>query len=106
MGFGSLRRDELVAPRLWEREIGESVAVDVAELDAAEPELHSSETMRMLRDAIPGRNHLVDAATGVHTRFNAGDTQRVSSTTWPAPREKVSSPDRGHNDADSRSAIT
>jgi hypothetical protein len=72
MGFGSPRRDELVAPRLWEREIGEAVAVDVAKLDAAEPELHSPETMRMLRDTIPGRNHLVDTATGVHTRFNAG----------------------------------
>jgi hypothetical protein len=62
--------------------------------------------MKMLRDAIPGGNHLVDAATGVHARFNAGETQCVSSATGPAAREKVSSPDRGHNDADSRSAIT
>ena len=80
MWFGSPGRDELVASRLWEREVGEAVTVHVAELDPPEPELHSSETMGMARDAFPGANRLVDAATGVHARVNAADTYSV-----PAP---------------------
>lgn len=82
MWFGSPCRDELVASRLWEREVGEAITVHVAELDPPEPELDSSETMRMARDAFPGGNHLVDTATGVHARFNAADTHSV-----PALRE-------------------
>ena len=80
MWFGSPRRDELVASRLWEREVGEAITVHMAELDPPEPELHSSETMGMARDAIPGGNDFIDPATSVHTRFNAADTQSVSSS--------------------------
>jgi hypothetical protein len=80
MWFGSPRRDELVASRLGEREVGEAITVYMAELDPPEPKFHSSETMGMARDAFPGGNDLVDAATGVHARFNPAEIQSVSSS--------------------------
>ena len=70
MRLGPSGRDELVAPRLREREIGQAVAVNVAELDAAEPELDSTEAVGMARHAIPGGNRFVDPAAGGHVGFN------------------------------------
>jgi hypothetical protein len=45
MGTGAARADELVADGFREGEVGEGVAVQVAELDPAQSELHATEAM-------------------------------------------------------------
>src|SRR5437899_2535562 len=71
MALRAPRGDQLVAERPREREIGEAVAVEVAELAAAEPELDPAETVRLDAHAVPRRDLGPDALCGRHTCSNA-----------------------------------
>jgi len=54
VGLGAARGDELVAGAARERQVGEPVAVQVAELALAEAELDPAEVVRLGGDALPG----------------------------------------------------
>ena len=57
-------RDQLVAHAARERQVRDAVAVQVAELAAADAKLDTPEAVRSDLDAWPGRNRLGDAAGG------------------------------------------
>jgi hypothetical protein len=89
--------EELIANRLWEREIGEPVAVKVAELDPTQPELNSSEAVGCGGDPRPAQDLLGNAVvcpvhSDIHNSYASGHISGIQkgteATKGPRPVEK------------------
>jgi hypothetical protein len=62
MRFGSAGRNQLFPHAHGKRQIGEAVAVQVAELATADPELDPAESMRTNAHTLPAADSLFDLA--------------------------------------------
>ncbi len=58
MRFGPAGRNQLLSHAYWKRQIGEAVAVQVAELATADPELDPAESMRTNAHTLPAADGL------------------------------------------------
>jgi len=57
----SARGDEFVADAAWKRQVGEAIAVEVADLPVHDTELHAAEAMRVRRHPRPCQDGSADA---------------------------------------------
>jgi hypothetical protein len=64
MRFGLTRGDDLIPDFLWERDIDQPVAMDMAELPFSEAEFRASETVWVGAHALPGFDGFCDFCPG------------------------------------------
>jgi hypothetical protein len=81
--------EELIANRLWEREVGEPVAVKVAELDPAQPELDPAEAVRCGGDPRPAQDLFGNAVlcavhSDIHNSYPSGHISGIQKGTEAA----------------------
>lgn len=83
VGSGAPFLHEFVTELGWKREVGQA-AVQVPELDLAEPELEAPKAMRVGRHSVPAQDRSLDGLErSIHARVNAQKRPAISTSEPP-----------------------